>query len=64
MKQTWENGQNPSFKHDLELFEIIWNFASTRCYALLQAVIVCNFKENEWINLDKICLGKSGSANH
>ena len=29
-------------------------FTTTRCYKLLQAIIVCNFKENYWTKLEKI----------
>ena len=30
------------------------NFTSTMCYTLEQAMIACNFKENEWNKLEKI----------
>ena len=29
-------------------------FTSTRCYALMQAIIACNFKENLWTKLEKM----------
>ena len=29
-------------------------FTSTRCYTLLQAIIVCNFKENKWTKPEKM----------
>ena len=29
-------------------------FTSTKCYALFQAMTVCNFKENQWIKLEKM----------
>ena len=30
------------------------NFSSTRCEALLQAIILCNFQENVWSKLKKM----------
>ena len=49
-----ENGKKPSFSPDFGLFFAqIWSpkilfvgFTSSRCYTLLQAIIVCNFKDN------------------
>ena len=29
-------------------------FNSARCYTLLQAITVCNFKENYWAQLEKM----------
>ena len=54
MNQTWKNDKKtPSFRLDFGPFnpnldpEIFFvDFSSTRCYALLQAMIICNFKEN------------------
>ena len=56
MNKTWENSQKPSFGPN---FGPLWHkfppppekkffvgFTSTKCYALLQAIVVCNFKEN------------------
>ena len=47
MKQTWENGENPtSFKPNFGPFwpyfvpKFFLSFATTSCYALLQAIIV------------------------
>ena len=53
MNQTWENGQKSSVrlkfgplqpKFSPKTFFV--GFSSTRCYALLLAIIVCYFKEN------------------
>ena len=50
INQTWKNGKNPSFKPNFtpnlvqKMFFV--GFTSTTLYALLQAIIVCNFKEN------------------
>ena len=57
MCQTWENGKKPSSRSILAPLAQIWTpknfiwiflvgFTSTRCYTLLQAIIVCNFKNN------------------
>ena len=53
MNQTWEIGQKPSFGPNFGPFcpkfgpQIFFmSFTSTRCCALVQAIIVCNFKEN------------------
>ena len=55
MNQTWENGKKPNFGADFGSFwpkfgppppQIFMSFISTRCYTLLQAIIVSNFKEN------------------
>ena len=55
MNLTWENDKKPSFRLDFGLFwpkfalppkKIFMGFTSTRCYTLLKAIIVCNFKEN------------------
>ena len=61
MSQTWENGKTPSFRPNLGLFWLksgppifFVGFTSTWCYALLQAIVVCNFKENKWTKLEKI----------
>ena len=42
-------------------FRQIWSqktffidFVSTKCHALLQAIILCNFKENYWTTLEKM----------
>ena len=50
VKQNWEMAKNlilglilACFRQDL-ILNIFVNF--TRCYNLLQAIIVCNFKEN------------------
>ena len=32
----------------------LWSFAIARCYELLRAVIVCNFKENYRTKLEKM----------
>ena len=44
MNQTWENGKKHSFGTDFGSFGP--HFTSTTCSALLQAIVVCNFKEN------------------
>ena len=42
MNQTWENGKkNPNFGPKI----FFMGFTSIRCYTLLQAIIICNFKE-------------------
>ena len=54
MKQTWENNKKTNFGADFGPFLAeIWSpkfffvgFISTWCYTLLQAIIVCNLKEN------------------
>ena len=50
LHQTWENDRKPSFwpnfGPNLVPKNLFVGFTSTRCYALLQAIIVCNFKEN------------------
>ena len=49
MNQTWENGKKPNFApFGLNLGPQIFfeDFTSTRCYTLLQAIIVYYFKEN------------------
>ena len=45
--------QKTSFRPDFDTWARVWaskfffeHFTSTRCYKLLQAIIVCNFKEN------------------
>ena len=54
MNQTLDNDKKPNFESD---FGPLWpkfgpkifffvGFISARCYTLLQAVTVCNFKEN------------------
>ena len=54
MNQIWEIGQKPSFgpnfgpfcpKFGPRIF-FFMSFTSTRCCALVQAIVVCNFKEN------------------
>ena len=53
MNQTWENDQKPSVRPNFgpfwpkfgpKIFFVC--FISTKYYALLQAIIVCNIKEN------------------
>ena len=51
--QTSENSKKPDFGLDfgpfgsnLGLPNFVVSFTSTRCLALLQAIIICNFKEN------------------
>ena len=46
MNQNWENGEN--LVSDLILAQKIFflGFTSTRYYTLLQAIIICYFKEN------------------
>ena len=54
MNQTWENGKNLILGLILAFFtpNVVPNyfffvgFTSTRCEKLLEAIIVCNFKEN------------------
>ena len=53
MNQTWKNGKKLILGlilacscPNLVTKNIFEGFTSTRCYALLQAIIVCNFKEN------------------
>ena len=52
MNQTWENGKNlilglifGSFDPNFG-FRIIFGFISTSCQTVLQAIILCNLKEN------------------
>ena len=62
MNKTWENGQKPRFGLDFDPFwtkfgppkKIFVGFTSTRCYVLFQAIIVCNFKENQCTKLGKM----------
>ena len=62
MNKTWENGWKPRFGLDFGPFWIKFGppnfffvgFTSTRCYVLLQAIIVSNFKENQCTKLEKI----------
>ena len=35
-------------------FSFLWSFATARCYELLKAGVVCNFKENYKIKLEKM----------
>ena len=51
--QTWKYSKKPNFGPNFAVFGpnlapqiFLWVFTSTRCYSLLQAIIVCNFKEN------------------
>ena len=55
MNQTLENGKKPSSGPNFDPFDkfgsqffflLFVNFTSTRNWTLLQAIIVCNFKEN------------------
>ena len=56
MNQTWENGEKANFGPGFgpfwpkfcsqNFFREFVGFTSTRCYALFQAITVCNFKEN------------------
>ena len=67
VKQIWENGQKPSFRTNFDPnfpcppqnFFFFWSFASAKCYALLQAVIVCNFKENCKTKIEKMAKKKT-----
>ena len=38
--------------------KFFWSFASAKYYALLQAIIVCNFKENYRTKLEKMTKNK------
>ena len=57
---TWENGKKPSLRPYFGLFWPIFGtqrvffvgFTSSKCYTLLEAIIVCNFEENSWIKLE------------
>ena len=61
MNQTWEIGKKPSFRTYFDPFGlnfgpqiVFMDFISTTCYALSQAMIVCNIKENQtWENCKK-----------
>ena len=51
INQTWENGKKnlvsgPMLAHIWVPKIVFVDFTSTRCYKLLQAIIVRNFKEN------------------
>ena len=50
MNQTWENGKNLILGLILAYLAppkiLLLGFISTRCSISLQAIIVCNFKEN------------------
>ena len=51
MNQTLENGKKPNFglhfgPNLVPIFFFFFDFISTRCYTLLEAIIVCIFKEN------------------
>ena len=61
IKHSWENDK----KLILELIltclpqlltsnRFFVGFTSTRCYMLLQAIILCNFKENTWTKLEEM----------
>ena len=59
--QTWDNGKNPSFGSDFDTFwpkfdpkVFFVGFTSARYYTLLQAIILSNIKENQWIKLEKM----------
>ena len=61
MNQTWENGKKPSFKPGFGPFGLhsdaknfLVGFTSTRWYALLQAIVVCNFKQNQQTKLERM----------
>ena len=64
IKQTWKNDRKPSFRINLaQIFpalpkKFFWSFASAKYYALLQAIIVCNFKENYRTKLEKMTKNK------
>ena len=53
MNETWENSEKPNFGSNLDL-QIFVGFTTTRCYTLLQAIIVYNSKENERTKLEKM----------
>ena len=57
MNQTWEKDWNasfgPDFDPDLVLNIFFVSITSTRCYALLQAIIVYNFKKTNEPDLRK-----------
>ena len=53
MNQTLENDKKPNFGLHfgpnlvlIFFFFFFFDFTSTRCYTLLEAIIVCTFKEN------------------
>ena len=61
MNQTWENGENLIPDLILARLTQIWApkfffvcFTSTRCQALLQAIIIFDFNENMWSKLKKM----------
>ena len=55
MNQTWENG--PILARLAQIYapkSFFVGFISIRCWALSQAIIICNFKENVWSKPNKI----------
>ena len=61
MNHTWENGKKTSFETDFGPFGphlgpqiLFMDFTSTACYTSLEAIIVCNFKENKRPKLEKM----------
>ena len=61
MNHTWENGKKTSFETDFGPFGphlgpqiLFMDFTSTTCYTSLEAIIVCNFKENKRPKLEKM----------
>ena len=58
MNRTWENCKKlsfgPNFGPNLVPKIFFVGFTSTTYYTLLQAIIPCNSKENQWTKLEKI----------
>ena len=67
INQTWENGKKPSFVPDFGLFwppKIFFvGFTFTICQKLLQAIIACYLKENQWTKLEKMAKKPSFGPN-
>ena len=61
INQTCKNGKKPNFGSDFGLFwpkfdlkTFFVGFTSSSCYTLLQAITVCNVKENWLTRLEKM----------
>ena len=52
MMQIWENGGKPNLISDPKIFFV--SFTSTTSKKLLQAIILCNLKENHKTKLKKM----------